>query len=55
MLAGWQASCDSYNIPATVEALILVVVFCAVVGFRAGLSPGLKAEKLNPIQAARYE
>jgi len=48
-------SSANYTPVVTVEAMLLAFSFSVGVGVLAGIFPGMKAARLLPIQALRYE
>jgi putative ABC transport system permease protein len=44
-----------YPAPVPVFAILLALVFCSVVGIGFGMWPAVKAARLDPIEALRYE
>jgi len=44
-----------YPAPVPIFAVILAIVFCSVVGIGFGMWPAVKAARLDPIEALRYE
>jgi putative ABC transport system permease protein len=54
-LAGWMASTFGWSMLVRPEVILLAVGFSALVGVGFGFYPALKASRLDPIAALRFE
>src|SRR5258708_9990700 len=53
--SGWVASANNWKVDPSPESMMIAFSFSALVGIFFGFYPALKASKLNPIDALRYE
>jgi putative ABC transport system permease protein len=53
--SGWVASANNWKVDPSYESMLIAFSFSALVGVFFGFYPALKASKLNPIDALRYE
>lgn len=44
-----------YNVPISIWSVVVSVTVAVIVGIVSGLMPALKAMRLNPIDALRYQ
>ncbi|MBU0507923.1 FtsX-like permease family protein, partial [bacterium] len=45
----------NYPAPVPVGSVVLAIIFCSVVGIGFGMWPAIKAARLDPIDALRWE